>query len=149
MHVVHAIILAVLLSSLACNKSTRPAAAPIEFAPPAETEPIQNSGQKLIGTYSARVMEDYRRDAPVREAQMRYSFDDAGGFKRERLASGRIVSTELGSYIVGTRNELVLYVESANGENLGAARAERFVIEAWTDQSLTLKYGSGRLLLEK
>ncbi|HEU4386943.1 MAG TPA: hypothetical protein VFV34_04035 [Blastocatellia bacterium] len=152
MRVVHTIALSLLLAVLACNRSGSQSrnATPLELAGPVETEPVENSGQKIVGTFFARVVEDqYRREAPPRDVQVKYSFDEGGGFKRERVASGRTVLAESGNYVIGTHDELVLYVESANGENLGSARAERFVITSLTEQTVELRYGSGKILLEK
>ena len=144
------ITLALSLLGIACNRTAPRSSGPIELAGPGETAPVENSGQKLVGTFLAAAVEDqYRREAPPRDVQIKYSFDDAGGFKRERVTGGRTVSVEAGNYVIGTQSELVLYVETANGDNLGAARVERFTIKGLTDRTIDLQYGSGQIRLEK
>ena len=138
-------------ATVACGKSEKKPneAAPLELGSGAEPEPVSNSGRTLSGIFLVHRVEDGYHAASSPASQTRYTFDGQGAFKRERLTAGRTVATETGSYLVGTNSELVFYIEKVNGELLGSARVERYVLVDETDASLTLKYGAGRLILEK
>ncbi len=73
---------------------------------------------------------------------MLFSFDENGNFKRQDKSR-----VEEGAYLIGTRSELVMYIEKVNGELLGSARVDRYAIIDQRDDSITLQSGPSKTLV--
>jgi hypothetical protein len=115
-----------------------------------ELSPVENSGRKLSGSYIVRGRHDVYLADKSSDSSTRYVFSSDGSFKRERLKNGRLVSAEAGSYLIGARGELVLFVERIGDDSLGSARTERYEISEESSSSIQLKDGSeATVLLEK
>ena len=103
---------------------------------------IQNSSQTLSANYSLKSVEsDYRVRDSGKKREVVYSFSSDGTFSREYLKSGATQSKEEGSYVLGTKDQLALYVEKVSGEALGAARAEYYLIVDQSGDVLELRRG--------
>ena len=72
-----------------------------------------------------------------------YTFDKDGRFKREESSQGRLLSPVEGTYVIGTRGELVLYIEKVGDDQVAAARPERYQLEEQPDGALKLQQVSG------
>lgn len=107
--------------------------------------PVEDSGQRLSGEFVLNSVEDaYRTKKAQAEPETVVSFDESGYFKRQDRS--RI---EEGAYVIGTNGEFVIYIEKVNGEQLAAARVERYVISDQSADSFTLGSPSRKLLLRR
>jgi hypothetical protein len=134
---------AVALLAVSCGASTqsRPGAPQAS-----DTDSIEDSGKRLSGEFILSAVEDaYRPKNASAPLQAVFSFDENGNFKRQDKSR-----VEEGAYLIGTRSELVMYIEKINGELLGAARVDRYAIIDQRDDSITLQSGpSKKLVLRK
>jgi hypothetical protein len=72
------------------------------------------------------------------------SFDEKGTLKRQERS--RI---DEGTYAIGARSELVIYIEKINGEPLTDARIERYMITDESADTITLESRSRKLTFRK
>lgn len=111
---------------------------------------VEDSGHRLAGNFAVQSLaDDYLANSAQTAPRWAFSFKDDGTFHSERESQGgkRI---EEGSYIIGTQNELVLYIENVSGEALSYARIELYKIDAQSDTELKLRHnGSATLILHK
>jgi hypothetical protein len=135
---------AVALLVVSCGASTESRLA--EPQQPSDTGSIEDSGKRLSGEFVLSAIEDvYRPKNASAPLQAVFSFDENGNFKRQDKSR-----VEEGTYLIGTRSELVMYIEKVNGELLGAARVDRYAIVDQRDDSITLQSGpSKKLVLRK
>lgn len=113
-------------------------------------EPVENSGRTLEGVFVLEATEDpYALPSSPREPAMRLTFDRDGNFRRERVGRSGPAVAETGAYVIGTRNELVLYVEQIGGSQLAAAKSERYVTREQEGDSMKLEMGSRRFVLRR
>jgi hypothetical protein len=138
--------------SIAVLASCRAAAPPGDEVPPDEAAQIpvvENSGKRLSGVFVWKVEKDDYGEAG-NPTDVELTLDEAGGFRRERRSAGGASAAEEGGYIIGTRNELVLYVEKVGGELLEAARVERYEILEEAGTRLRLQADrAGSFILQK
>ena len=122
------------------NQSAEPWQAP-------EAPPVENSGKTLSGAYILKSLDDQyaSKDRGALPALL-YSFEKDGQFKREESSQGRLLSRVEGTYVIGTRGELVLYVEKVGDDQVAAALPERYKLEEQPDGSLKLQQASGATL---
>src|SRR5436190_7172957 len=117
---------AVALGVASCGASTKTQQG--ESAQVFEAAPAEDSGKRLSGDYVLSTVEDAYRIANMQNPpQTILSFDEKGTLKRQERS--RI---DEGTYLIGARSELVIYIEKVNGEPLTAAQIERYLI---TDES--------------
>lgn len=111
-----------------------------------DAEVIEDSGKRLSGEFVLSAVEDaYRAKNATVHPQAVFSFDDNANFKRQDTSR-----VEEGAYLIGTQGQLVIYIEKVNGELLGTARVDRYVILDQNDDSITLQSGpSKNLILRK
>ncbi|HYL97819.1 MAG TPA: hypothetical protein VEZ90_02605 [Blastocatellia bacterium] len=145
------LIVAVGIGAVAC-RGTRESSEPSALGGATESEPagVEDSGRTLNGTYALKtVRDDYSKRGDSRIGQLKLSFYDDGRFEKQEASDGKLRSLE-GTYVIGTHNELVLYVERVNSQPLDAARIERYVMDTTGDSGLLLRYDSGGMItLEK
>ena len=133
---------AVALATASCGASTQ---SQRDDPQSSEAPPIEDSGRRLLGDFVVSSLEDsYGPKKGQTQTQTVFSFDESGIFKKQDKSR-----TEEGSYLIGTQNELVIYIEKVNGEPLPAARVERYSMSDQRDDGLTLQSPSGRLVLRK
>ena len=135
---------AVALLAVSCGASTQSRSAGAQQA--SDSDSIEDSGKRLSGEFVVSVLEDdYRPRSASAPLQAVFSFDENGNFKRQDKSR-----VEEGAYLIGTRGELVMYIEKINGELLGAARVDRYAIIDQRDDSIALQSGpSKKLVLRK
>jgi hypothetical protein len=105
---------------------------------------IENSGRRLSGDWVLSAVEDAYAEKNTR-GQSIFSFDENGNFKRQDKS--RI---EEGVYLIGTKGELVIYIEKVNGDSLGEARSEHYMIVEQRDDAITLQSPRSRkIVLQK
>lgn len=112
----------------------------------ADVTPIEDSGKRLAGNFVLSSLENSYgpKNAPI-QPQTVFTFDESGNFKKQDKSR-----TEEGTYVIGTKGELVLYVEKVNGEQLAAARLEAYSIGEQADDRFTLLSGhSQKLFLQR
>ena len=110
-----------------------------------EGDPVEDSGKRLSGDFVLSAVEDaYRIENTQSPPQTILSFDEKGTFKRQERS--RI---DEGTYLIGTRGELVIYIEKVNGEPLAAAQIERYVITDESGDAITIQSPSRKLILRK
>ena len=108
-----------------------------------EAEAVENSGRRLSGEFVLSAVEDaYRAKNSTVQTQAVFSFDDNANFKRQDPSR-----VEEGAYLIGAQGQLVIYIEKVNGEVLGEARRERYVILDQSDDSITLQSGPSKTLV--
>ena len=105
---------------------------------------IEDSGKRLAGDFTTNIVEDAYRAKPPAQAETVFSFDENGNFKRQEKSR-----VEEGGYVIGVNGELVIYIEKINGEQLPAARVERYLISDQSETDLALVTGSRKLALRK
>ena len=134
---------AVALLVTSCGESTQSRHQGGQPAP--DTEFIEDSGKRISGEFVLSVSEDaYRAKNAQAPPQSILSFDENGNFKRQDR-----VRVEEGTYLIGRQSELVIYIEKVNGDLLGEARMDRYVIVDQNDDSVTLQNGPSRTLILK
>ncbi|HKP10770.1 MAG TPA: hypothetical protein VJZ91_01620 [Blastocatellia bacterium] len=113
-------------------------------------EAVEDSGRRLTDDYAVESLtDDYLANSVQVPPRWTFSFKGDGTFRSERDGRGS-ARVETGTYIVGTRGELVLYAEAVAGDALGDARAELYQIEAESGGELRLRRnGSVTLVLRK
>ncbi|MGH9823344.1 MAG: hypothetical protein ACREDR_08845 [Blastocatellia bacterium] len=118
-----------------------------------EGEPVsvEDSGKTLNGTYALTSwQDDYSGRNPAQTTNLRWSFGEDGRFQRQETAPGRGLRSSEGTYVIGTHDELVLYIEKVDSQPLDSARVERYVIETTGADGLKLRYESaGIITLQK
>ena len=133
---------AIALATASCGASTQ---SQRDDPRSSEAPPIEDSGKRLSGDFVVSSLEDpYGAKKAQTQTQTVFSFDESGIFKKQDKSR-----TEEGSYLIGTQNELVIYIEKINGEPLPAARVERYSMSDQRDDGLTLKSRSGKIVLQK
>jgi hypothetical protein len=141
-----------ILFSLALAVSASCKSAPVNTESVAEqvqSQPVDNSGKRLTGTYAMKVTGDEYSKGTGRDVAI-LTFDESGGFRREKRVAEVAEATEEGGYVIGTRGELALFIEKVGGELLEASRPERYSIIEQTASRLMLQAGSGAsFILEK
>jgi hypothetical protein len=112
-----------------------------------ESQPVQNSGRTLSGNYVLKSLDDdyTSKDRASRPALV-YTFDKEGRFKREERSGGRLIVHVEGSYVIGTKGELIFYVERVGDDQVTAAVAERYELDEQPDGSLKLRQSPGATL---
>jgi hypothetical protein len=104
-----------------------------------------DTGKRLSGDFVLIEVEDaYRRANPQAPAPTILSFDEKGSFKRQERSR-----VDEGTYLIEGRSELVIYIEKVNGEQLEAARIERYRITDEGGDTITLQSASRKLTLQK
>ena len=132
---------AVALLAVSCGTSTQSRPAATQQA--SDTNSIEDSGKRLSGEFVLSAVEDsYRPKSASAPLQVVFSFDENGNFKRQDKSR-----LEEGAYLIGTRSELVIYIEKVNGEQLGSARVDRYNIIDQRDDSITLQSGPSKTLV--
>lgn len=107
-----------------------------------DAEVIEDSGKRLSGQFLLSTVEDaYRAKNAAVQPQSVFSFNENGEFKRQDTAR-----VEEGTYLIGPRGELVIYIEKVNGELLGTARVDRYLILDQRDDSIKLQSSPSRSL---
>ena len=111
---------------------------------------VEDSGHHLDGNFVVQSLaDDYVKSSAQTMPRWAFRFKDDGTFHSERESQGG-TRVEEGSYIIGTQNELVLYIENVSGEALSYARIELYKIDAQSDVELKLRHdGSATLVLHK
>jgi hypothetical protein len=111
---------------------------------------VEDSGHHLDGNFVVQSLaDDYVKNSAQTTPRWAFRFKDDGTFHSERESQGG-TRVEEGSYIIGTQNELVLYIENVSGEALSYARIELYKIDAQSDVELKLRHdGSATLVLHK
>jgi len=108
-----------------------------------DADSIEDSGTRLSGEFVLNAVEDaYRPTNSEAQPQTVFRFDQDGSFKRQDKSR-----VEEGAYLIGSKGELVIYIEKVNGEQLSAARVERFLIVDRGDNSITLQRGPSKTLV--
>lgn len=108
-----------------------------------DAESIEDSGRHLSGEFVLTVVEDtYRAKNAAVQPQAVFSFDDNANFKRQETSR-----VEEGAYLIGTQAQLVIYIEKVNGELLGTARVDRYMILDQKDDSITLQSGPSKTMI--
>lgn len=123
------VVLVVLLaiSGSSCRKKSQTLSQP--YLAVIEESPIENSGRTISGRFVVRQLKDhYVKRALSPGTVINYDFESDGSFNREELAGSRRVLTESGSYLIGTKGEMMLYIERVGTEPLRSARTERYVL---------------------
>jgi hypothetical protein len=134
---------AVALGALSCGAKTKPEQD--GNAQGAEAQPVEDSGKRLAGEFALFSLENaYASNKSQVPPATVFTFDEAGIYKRQDRSR-----VEEGVYLVGTRNELVIYVEKINGELLPAARVDRYLIVEQSDDAISLESGPSRKLVLK
>lgn len=111
----------------------------------ADVDAIEDSGKRLSGEFEAGPVEDvYRASKAQALPETVFRFDESGNFKRQDKSR-----TEEGAYLIGSNGEFVFYIEKVNGEQLAAARSERYMISDQSDDTFTLSSASKRLHLRR
>jgi hypothetical protein len=146
------LVLLLALCSLCCHESrqTGSEGASSPFGSPSEKS-VKNSGRTLEGEFVVRsVHDDYAAQGSARSDQVRFKFDGDSHFEKYVVgASGKPRARQEGTYVIGTAQELVLYVEKVDGNPLEAALAERYTIEE-NSQGLQLRSSpSSTIMLER
>jgi hypothetical protein len=111
---------------------------------------VEDSGKRISGDFVLKAIEDdYGKKSLQGKPASTFRFEEGGAFKIER-EGGTASSAEDGTYIIGTRNELVLYVEKIGGELLSGARVYHYIIVDQGDDRLKLQANpSATLVLQK
>lgn len=131
----------VALLVVSCGVSTQ--SRPQGAQPASDTESIEDSGKRLSGEFVLSVVEDaYAGTNAQAPTQIIFSFDENGNFKRQDKSR-----VEEGAYLIGPRSELVIYVEKLNGELLGTARVENYLIIDQNAETVTLQSSPSRKLV--
>jgi len=145
-----AAIFAFLLITASCGSSDRKTDGYEPFNErPSEADPVQNSGKSLSGSYSVTSSDSYSAEAGAKSTDKNLSFDSTGRFIRETVRDGVVIRREKGSYVIGTHGEFVLFVEEIGGEQLQAARADRYKIVKQSDDEITVERSPGSQLILK
>ncbi|HVG17475.1 MAG TPA: hypothetical protein VNI02_00370 [Blastocatellia bacterium] len=112
---------------------------------------VEDSGRKISGEFVLKGIEDdYGNKNPQGRAASTFRFEEGGGFKIERESGASATRVEEGTYVIGKRNELVLYVEKVGGELLSEARVYRYVIADQSGDRMRLQSSpSATLVLQK
>jgi len=132
---------AVALLAVSCGTSTQSRPAATQQA--SDTNSIEDSGKRLSGEFVLSAVEDsYRPKSASAPLQVVFSFDENGNFKRQDKSR-----LEEGAYLIGTRSELVIYIEKVNGELLGSARVDRYAIIDQRDDSIRLESSPSKTLV--
>lgn len=130
-----------LLLMAACAR--RESAESIGGYPEGSALPIENSGKTLAGTYALKTASDeYSKSGSLLFKTLEITFDAEGNFRETAASSDGAGRLEEGTYVIGTRNELALYVEKMDSEPLAAARVERYEIKDNSNSALKLRYGN-------
>jgi hypothetical protein len=107
-----------------------------------ESQPVQNSGRTLSGDYVLKSLDDdYTPKDRASRPTLVYTFDKEGRFKREERSGVRLIKHVEGSYVIGTKGEMMLYVERVGDDQMAAAVAERYELDEQPDGSLKLHQG--------
>jgi len=135
---------AVALGVASCGGSTKTQQG--ESAQVFEADPAEDSGKRLSGDYVLSAVEDVYRIANTQQnlPQTILSFDKKGTLKRQERS--RI---DEGTYLIGARSELVIYIEKVNGEPLTAAQIERYLITDESGDAITIQSPSRKLTFRK
>ena len=132
---------AVALLAVSCGTSTQ--SRPTAAQQASDTDSIEDSGKRLSGEFVLSAVEDaYRPKNASAPLQVVFSFDENGTFKRQDKSR-----VEEGAYLIGTRSELVMYIEKVNGELLGSARVDRYTIIDQHDDSIRLESSPSKTLV--
>ena len=111
----------------------------------ADVDAVEDSGRRLSGEFVLGSVEDaYRVNKAQAPSETVLTFDQNGAFKRQDR-----LRTEEGAYLIGVNNEVVIYIEKVNGEQLADARIERYVISDESADKFTLSTPSKKLVLRK
>jgi hypothetical protein len=106
---------------------------------------VEDTGKRLSGDFVLSEVEDaYGRANPQSRAQTILSFDEKGSLKRQERSR-----VDEGTYLIEGRSELVIYIEKVNGEQLEAARIERYRIFDESGDTITLQSASQKLTFQK
>jgi hypothetical protein len=112
-----------------------------------EEKPVENSGRSLAGEYIVRdVRDEYLARNASTKIGTHYVFNSDGTFKRQRPSAGPSAGVVEGSYVIGTGNEMVLYIERVGGAPVGTALVERYTIDQRPDGTVELKYGASGVI---
>ena len=135
---------AIALLVVSCGESTQSRSPSAEQTSDADS--IENSGKHLSGEFVLTAVEDtYGPKTAQAHPQAVFSFDETGNFKRQDK-----LRIDEGAYLISTQGELVVYIEKVNGEQLAAARVDRYTMIDQGDDSITLQSGpSKKLILRK
>ena len=115
------------------------------FARISKADPVEDSGKRLSSDFVLSAVEDtYRLSNTQTPPQTIWSFDEQGTFKRQDRS--RI---DEGTYLIGARSELVIYIEKINGEPLTDARMELYLLTDESGDAITLQNPSRELTLRK
>ena len=138
-----ALVGAVALGAASCGTATKSQQG--EFAQVPEADVAEDSGIRLSGDFVLSGVEDAYRVANTQSPpQTILSFDEKGTLKRQERS--RI---DEGTYLIGARGELVIYIEKVNGEPLTDARIERYLIADESGDTITLQSPSKKLIFRK
>lgn len=133
---------AVALGVASCGASTKTQQGSAQVS---QADPVEDSGKRLSGDFVLSAVEDAYRVANAQSPpQTILSFDEKGGLKRQERS--RI---DEGTYLIGARGELVLFIEKVNGEPLAAAQIDRYVITDESVDVITIQSPSQKLTLRK
>ncbi|HEX8091941.1 MAG TPA: hypothetical protein VF762_24030 [Blastocatellia bacterium] len=117
------------------------------FDPP----PVEDSGRKISGDFVLKIVEDDYGDKSLQgKPTSTFRFEESGDFKIERESGGAALSVEEGTYVIGKRKELLLYVEKVGGALLSEARVYRYIIADQSADRMRLQSNpSATLVLQK
>ncbi|MFP5263706.1 MAG: hypothetical protein ACLGJB_17635 [Blastocatellia bacterium] len=117
----------------------------------AEVPSVEDSGRKISGVFAlSGVEDDYGNKSLQGRPASTFRFEESGDFKIERELGGTALSVEEGTYVIGKRNELLLYVEKVGGELLSEARVYRYVVAGQSADWIRLQSSpSATLVLQK
>ena len=131
--------IALLAGSCGTSTQSRPAAG----QQASDIDSIEDSGKRLSGEFVLSAVEDgYRPKNASAPLQVVFSFDENGNFKRQDKSR-----VEEGAYLIGTRSELVMYIEKINGDLLASARVDRYAIIDQHDDSIRLESSPSKTLV--
>lgn len=122
-----------------------------ELLQSSESSSIEDSGKRISGDFVLKSVEDnYANKSLQGKPVSTFRFEESGAFKIERELGGTILSVEEGTYIIGSQNELALYVEKVGGELLSEARIRLYNIAEQSAGGMRLQSNpSLTLVLEK
>src|SRR5689334_4200345 len=109
------------LARLSCEAACR-GAHPQTAEGGLQSEPIEDSGQRLAGDYIIQSQTDNYAAHNVQTApSWTFNFNEDGSFLRKREEPGA-TQVETGSYLISTQGEIVLFIETLTGQALVEAR---------------------------
>lgn len=112
---------------------------------------VEDSGKRISGDFVLKSVEDdYGNKSLQGKPASTFRFRESGDFKIERESGGTALGVEEGTYVIGKRNELLLYVEKVGGDLLSEARVYRYIIADQSADRMRLQSNpSATLVLEK